>query len=280
MVSLSDWILPTSERPKSFGAWPGATAAGAGLIVVIAILAFLTMMKHRDDSRPNRRCGAAHILLWFAPLYLVFILASMTWFDASTQLDFRFFCPLYVAMMPLIASAFFVLLSAIQARAPHTLRRILLIAGLLVVFESSRSLVWAVDMRRHGLGYSTPTWQSSGLIALARKLPDDALIYSNAPDALYLLADRLAKPIPKLVQPGSREDTGTAEQMLQLMQHDLKVHRGYVLYFSIIDRDYFVAENRLLHGFKARKIYSGSDGAAFVEKPATISATQPAASGR
>jgi hypothetical protein len=278
MISLSDWILPTSERPKSFGAWPGVTAAGAGLMVIIALAAFLTMMKHRDCSHASRRCGTVHLLLWFAPLYLVFVLTSMTWFDASTELDFRILCPLYVAMMPLIATSFFVLASAIHARNPDNLRWILLGGGLLMAFEIARAAVWAVDMRPHGLGYSTPAWQNSGLIALARKLPGDALIYSNAPDALYLLAGRLAKPIPKLVQPGSREDTGTSAQMLKLMQHDLKVHLGYVLYFSSIDRNYFVAEDRLRQAFKAKRIYSGSDGTGFMEKPPTVSAPSPGAS--
>ena len=133
-------------------------------------------------------------------------------------------------------------------------------------------------MRRHGLGYSASPWRNSALIELARKLPDDVLIYSNAPDALYLLTGRLAKPIPKLVQPGSREDTGTSAQMLKLMHHDLKVHLGYVLYFSSIDRNYFVAEDRLRQGFKAKRIYSGSDGAGFMEKPPTVSAPSPGAS--
>jgi hypothetical protein len=280
VVSLSDWILPTSDWPQTFGASRALCTVGAVVALIIAAAAFLTMMKHRDASRPSKRCGTVHILLWFAPLYLLFILASMTWFDASTELDFRILCPLYVALLPLIAAAFFVRVSRMEAPRWKKLRQLIVgVAVLLVAFECGRSVIWGNAIRRHGLGYSGYVWRRSALMDFVRKLPDDVLIYSNAPDALYLVADRLAKPIPKELLPGSRASAGTSVEMLGLMRHDLQKHHGYVIYFNTVDRDYLVSEERMLHNIRAKQMFAASDGAAFLERlPGAATALAPASS--
>ncbi len=280
VTTLADWALPTSERPEWFAGWSWFPGVGAALVSLLAVAVFIAMLRYRKTLSAGRRSGTIHLLLWFAPLYSAFLLVSMTWLDAATELDFRILSPLYIGVMVLAAAAAFALVPAVERRWGRTMRRVVVTLLVLVVtLQSGRTLLWSLAMRWHGIGYYSHPWRHSELLAFARRLPGDTLIYTNAPDAVYLRAGRLAKPIPRILRPGSLTQSRPYRKMLAQMHRDMEENDGVLLFFRSVSRAYLVSERRIQQELHLQLIRTVKDGAAYRVAPAGSrrAGTRPAA---
>jgi hypothetical protein len=107
------------------------------------------------------------------------------------------------------------------------------LAALGLAVEGTR---WTFRHEERGLGYAAPSWTTSPLMARIRDLPPEARLYSNGPDAVYLLARRDASELPRPVDPTSRIPRPTYDAEIALMAAD----RGaFVAFFERIRRPYF-----------------------------------------
>src|SRR3546814_12102551 len=62
---------------------------------------------------------------------------------------------------------------------------------------------------RHGRGYAEMAWRYSPTVAAVRKLPPNAIIFSNGPDAINYLTGRHTRFIPFLFQRRTGRDDPT-----------------------------------------------------------------------
>jgi hypothetical protein len=159
----------------------------------------------QDASRsPARRGGtqAKEVISFTTGLYifayLASIVASMLMFDAATKFRLRILAPVLVSLLILLVAY------GVWLRSK---RRELVIAATLLLLSISiyKQNVTISTWSKHGLGYASFQWYDSQAMAFLGKLPDDVMIYTNEPGAVYLYTGRGCYVLP------DRFDAVTAE---------------------------------------------------------------------
>jgi hypothetical protein len=124
----------------------------------------------------------------FAMAYLLFLVVSVSFFDAAIPMDFRLILPAFLAL----AITVFSLIWSISKIRSQRLIRYSFILFLLLSF--SLNLNSAVLLARYshetGWGYSSREVQQSELLKYLENYPDDLKIYSNGPDVCYSTHDQ------------------------------------------------------------------------------------------
>ena len=147
------------------------------------------------------------------------IVISMVIFDDLVQLDARILAPVFACLV--------ILLSAAAPRAFGRMwqrgrLRVPTVAAIAVVAASLtlRFGVLALTAHSRGVMYSNADWLASATLAHVRELPGDATIFSNAPDAIYMLAGRSTYEIPY---------AGHAEAFAKVLRQTVQTAKGTVV---------------------------------------------------
>lgn len=165
---------------------PPALTAALALASLAAL--FLGSLRachgHACDATPVRVARAA--LLWSSAFSLLLLLAALSFVDADFPFDARLLAP--VAVWAGVAT-----LASRPAR-----RGIVAALGFVAVAATlPRTVALVADLNPHGEGFATATWRESPTLAAARRLPEDARLYSNVREAVAILAGRDALDIPE-----------------------------------------------------------------------------------
>ncbi len=130
--------------------------------------------------------------------YLASIIASMLMFDAATKFKLRILAPVLVSLLILLV------VFGVWMRSKR--REVVIVATLLLLSVSMyKQSITINTWPKHGLGYASFQWYDSKAMAFLRDLPDDVMIYTNEPGAVYLYVGRGAYVLP------DRFDSATAE---------------------------------------------------------------------
>ena len=121
--------------------------------------------------------------------YLASIVASMLMFDAATKFKLRILAPVLVSLLILLV-AFGIWMRS--RRRVVVIVLTLLLLGVSIYKQSITVNNWA----RTEFGYASFQWYDSNAMAFLRKLPDDVMIYTNEPGAVYLYTGRGAYVLP------------------------------------------------------------------------------------
>jgi len=125
--------------------------------------------------------------------YACFLILVLTLVDANMPLDDRILSPLLVAAIVLMAFIFGRALGS--GRSQRWLA--FLILGALVVLLGTRSLAMVREGSTHGIGFARSEWRDSETIARVRDLPQGIPVFSDSPEAIYLLTGRAASRWPR-----------------------------------------------------------------------------------
>jgi hypothetical protein len=172
--TLSSWLLPPTSP---LGLRAGSLLLVTGCLAAAALWGWWSTYRsaeYREDGPGPKKDALrlATILVAFAGVYVLFLLASLTFFDASTRLDNRILSPVFLAMT--MASL------SLVATLPRVGRVAgLVLVGALALSYVGRSLPVLEEMRLNGSGFNSREWQTSETIAWIRTLPADTLLYSN-----------------------------------------------------------------------------------------------------
>src|SRR5205085_11510457 len=186
--SLSRWVLPPSVP------WPVRDQATVALVGVVVAVAAAARRRPRPatDNRPADVFG--RLLAAFAVAYVAVLLVDRVVLDASGRLDLRFLSVLHVL-------AVVGLLPWLHRTLTGRARRVAAVLGLaLLAVNGVHAASWVVDgltdttVDRRGL--TAAAWDHSAVLAAVVALPADVTVYSNAPEAVFLLTRRAASPLP------------------------------------------------------------------------------------
>jgi hypothetical protein len=104
-------------------------------------------------------------------------------------------------------------------------RPLIAIVGIgLAILYTGRAAVLIARAHTQGVIYSNIDWLNSATVADVRALPSDATVFSNAPDAVYILANRSTFEVP---------DVGHADAFLGALRETARAAHGpvAVVYF-------------------------------------------------
>lgn len=229
--TAADWLL----IPQS---WPRRPELALGLIAVAALLVGITLWRMRRVRKTAGKSVSSpaamrRLLLQFVACYGLFLLFSISFVDANTQLDSRILSPVLMAIIPLAVSYGYQLYLGLGNARP--IRRLLAaIPALYLVFMAIHTFGLVRASSTAGIGFNHQRWRKSALIAAAADLPANGVIYSNAPEPLYLLAGLRSVLLPKKFETmGERPNPGYQVD-LQRMQDAMVASNGTVVYFNLV----------------------------------------------
>ena len=177
-------------------------AAGAWITALI-----LRRGATRDGVPENARDGAAegaprrvdfarvrnNVLLPFIVCYAALVAVTVAFLDRSTPLDARILLPLQVPLVVLLVSM------AIDLLAPRRRWHAPAVAALLflVTIGFGRSVALGRELAAGGHGFSARWWAESQTVRHVATLPSWTVLYSNAPEVLYVHLGRHAHLLPR-----------------------------------------------------------------------------------
>ena len=187
---VSTWLFP--ESLAGTVTWVGP-AVLAGLVILAAVAWRRRSSDAGSTKRLQIRCAAVYGLVYFA--FLAVCGAGLYWIPEQRHMS-----PMYPSFMLLIVVAL-----EDVSRSLERLRRGLSAVGLLCVGLCLAWLLWRLPLARRDVvsyihngagGYSQASWQELDLVTWLRQHPPQGKIYSNIPEAIYLLTGTIADATP------------------------------------------------------------------------------------
>jgi hypothetical protein len=250
LVSATGWVAPVGS------------SLAIRCVLVAGWLVGLAWLVRRAWAVPETEAASAKCTLPVAfvvvvPVYSVFVLASISLFDATTPLDDRILAPVFVALVIDAACLAPRLGARLGSRAA-----LWVTAGGLVAMLVLANLYGTVTWLRHGyrneLVYGTRSWARSPTVAAVRKLAP-VPIFTNRTDTTYLLTGRGAEPVPEHFDPfTSRVNRSFAADVVRVRQ---QLRSGaVVVWYDTGNTSLFGSERDVVEELALTPLVRTSDG--------------------
>lgn len=233
--SLANWVLPANV--------PTALAAVGTLVVLVCW--FLI-------ARHNRR-NVSRLLVLFAIVQVAILVIAHTFVDAGVDLEPREFIYMFVALVMAAACS-------IPSRKPFELATWIVVA--LCVLRGG------VDVVSNPVRGFSPNvgeiWVHTPIMAAVRALPPNTIIYSNAPDAIYVLDDRATSSIPERVDFSTLKENPRFDAQLAEIRNTLLNRGGFVVFVrGLSQRSFLPNESTLKRLLSLQIVHNTTDGAIY-----------------
>jgi 4-amino-4-deoxy-L-arabinose transferase-like glycosyltransferase len=194
-----EWLIPTSlpdsiSTLRVLSILKATVTEGTAPYLVIgligaALLAWLIIVSVQLWSRGDQDSVRVPFFSSMAYLfvYLLAIVLSMMFFDASTPFTDRILAPVYIGLLV----GFVMLAVTVWRTQSGPLRALVIIcligASVLSLVNTRQAMA---HLRKNPLGFAA--WRNSETMALIKELPSSTFIYSNEPEGVYILTGRPA----------------------------------------------------------------------------------------
>lgn len=191
---FSEFLIPIEPWRRAIFKQTGILE-GMIFLVLGAVLVWVLVKGWYFLSRPQPvESGKAKEVISFTTglyifAYLASIVASMLMFDAATKFKLRILAPVLVSLLILLV-AFGVWVR--DKRRDVVIVLTVLLLGVSIYKQSNTISTWA----KSGLGYASFQWYDSKAMDFLRELPNDIMIYTNEPGAVYLYTGRGCYVLP------------------------------------------------------------------------------------
>lgn len=238
----------------------------AVLLAVIGPLVWLIVKQGRAifGQLRNAEPSADRLipLIWaiFAAFYVSLLILSVA-IEANLTFDGRYLLPLYVA---LVITGVCAVSSRTAGRSAELLGWILAgLAALILASHATRTAAMTRTNNLAGIGYTSTGWRASPIIGAVKHLPRDAVIFSNAPDALNYLTGRKTSFTPFRFQrrTGREDPANRASDVLKRIRQRLAAGNGYLVFIDRVDwRFYAMPESEVVGALSPPLIQRTVDG--------------------
>lgn len=228
---FSEFVIPIESWRQAILKQTGIIE-GMIILVLGVVLAWVIVTAWRYLSQPQRsRTGkeAREVISFTTAIYifayLASIVASMLMFDAATKFKLRILAPALVSLL--------VLLVAFGIWVRYRRRDVVVVLTILVLSVSIyKQAITVSNWSKSGLGYASFHWYDSQAMDYLNELPQDVMIYTNEPGAVYLYTGRGCYVLP------DRFDSATAlirtnfEEGLAAMQANIDSGKAVLALFD------------------------------------------------
>ncbi|HTT86817.1 MAG TPA: hypothetical protein VMF60_05590, partial [Acidimicrobiales bacterium] len=232
--TVAGWVLP-SNVPLS--------VAVVGAVAVVVVVALLTL---------RSRARAPRLLVGFAVIQVVILEVAITLFDAGVTMDPIQFIPIFTAVVLAVACAL------------QPTRTTMVVVAVVV---AASVVAGSVDVLSNPTRqFAEPRWVHSPIMADVRALPAGSVVYTNAPDAIYLLDHRATSSIPEKVDFSTLKQNLGFDAQLREIEGTLSHRKGFVVYVRGLDRSFLPSEASLRRLLSLHMVRSAPDGAIYTVK--------------
>ena len=171
--------------------------------------------------------------LLFSLSYLLFLIISISFLDASTPVDMRLLSPIFLTLTVGVFSAIWTVSQT--PKKPMVWWCFLLFVALSIAIKTPDAIRFASDIQKNGLGYTSRQWRDSESIAFAMLLAQDVRIYSNGPDILGFMTEKKCLSIPEKTSSRTMRANPHYNEEIEAMCKDIKEKRALLIYFNLIN---------------------------------------------
>ncbi len=220
---FSEFFIPIEPLRREIVKQPGIIEAMILLVLGgVLVWVVVTAWKYLSNPQQERTGKEAREVLSFTTglyifAYLASIIASMLMFDAATKFRLRILAPVLVSLLILLV-VFGIWLRSRRRNVVIVLTVVLL--GISIYKQSITLNTWA----RSELGYASFQWYDSQAMDFLSGLPDDVMIYTNEPGAVYLYTGRGCYVLPDRFDSATAQARANFEKGIAIMHTD--IHNG------------------------------------------------------
>jgi len=157
--------------------------------------------------------------------YLASIVAAMTMFDAATKFKLRILSPVFVCLLILL-----VYLGIWFRNKNRTV--VILLTLVFLSFAFFKQFITVNELSKGGLGYASFQWYDSKAMDYLRELPDDVMIYTNEPGAVYLYTGRGSYVLPDRFDSATAQVRSGFEAGVVTMQSEINAGKAVLALFD------------------------------------------------
>ncbi|HXQ33252.1 MAG TPA: hypothetical protein VN843_04445, partial [Anaerolineales bacterium] len=157
--------------------------------------------------------------------YLASIVAAMTMFDAATKFKLRILSPVFVCLLILLVYL------GIWLRNKNR-GAVILLTFVFLSFAFYKQFITVNELSKGGLGYASFQWYDSKAMAYLRELPDDVMIYTNEPGAVYLYTGRGTYVLPDRFDSATAQIRAGFEEGVIKMQSEINSGKAVLALFD------------------------------------------------
>ena len=237
------------------------------LALILFSLTFVLFKRHSsfDDQRLLKEAllGMRHLIIFILCYMGPLLLTAMI---TSVSLGVRMLSPVYVPLFLLalrLAQEFAALLK--KRFLQPLVNRLLIAIACLLAFGAGAEIAGITVLRavRGAGGYNVAFWRKSETIqSLRRRFDADALYYSNAPDAIYILADLQTR-----MSPTKRAEASADKALTTLKNRWPPSPHANLVWFDRCHRDYLFSVGELQSVAEISLQVRLSDGAIYAVSP-------------
>lgn len=232
LTSFWTWLLPDrwisfyGQNMTLFAVIFYCLLAGGITWLVLEAMRLLRAAAKKQDISPARVTLFAIALIPI--IYIAMTLFSISFYDAATAFEHRILIPIYLSVMLLLLAG----LGRLYQR--KGLEPKLIVAALLLVaawstYAGGKAQVY--QLSRDGLGYANTTLRGSEVIDVIKAMPPDLILYSNEPQLIYLVANRIVYMTPVIFDSIAYEYRDTYQADLATMRGQIAAGQAVLVYF-------------------------------------------------
>lgn len=260
LTTLSSWLLINESFPT--------LGKVAGLLSIPVILAIMILVRHKREDTTYRQTirawldgipGFIKLTGLFVPIYMGFLFVSLSFFDANTPLDNRILSPIFVSLMFLflfILGEFFY--TSRRTRYPEI--ALYGIGAFVMIAYGVSAIHFVSNSYLNGIGFNSVVWRNSTTVAEVNRLPQGILIYSNAPEIVYVHSGRSALSLPRKYETANRRFNAAYDADLALLGDQIEKNHAKIVYFKAVQRASLPSESELIDKLPISVLVQGMDG--------------------
>jgi len=257
ILSMTKWITI-----KNFGIVVSCIIASIFLLVIISLTVF-TMIKKKGQIKSNSTFFIIIILLIFIFLYFVFHISSKVFFEAALKISLeRYLSPLFIAFTILIILLLKNMFNIINKKYLYNI--FLIILTIFCIFYIYNGYIWSIKVYRDGQGYSQEYFIKSEIVQEVKKIPENYVIYTNAPDIIYLFTERVSYMLPFKYNPGLNKPNEHFDKHLKKLEEELAKNKSIIVFFSAKTRSYLISKEELIEKFNLKLFIQKQDGEIYI----------------
>ena len=255
--SLSIMLLP-SPAPTVLRFILLAVAVGA---MIWAALAYgRRWFQAAAAKQPLRWATVPVVCGLFILTYAGFIILTV-YIQASLPLNGRILLPFYVATV--IVATVVVARQSIVTLPPAMRVGAVALVILVLLSHGARTTVATTRAFADGIGYADRAWSISPVLRAVDSLPEQALIFSNAPDVISFRLGRDAEYLPRRVNHLTlvEDPDNPFRAQMDALRESMEQGKGYVVFLDRVGwRFYLASEQQLVSELSLVKVADAEDG--------------------
>ena len=225
-------------------------------LVFVISAAFAWRQIRRHCKTDCRAPYLAIILLVFSVVYVVFLMVSLSFFDASTRISNRILSPLFLAFVLIVLLTMSYSVDKVgQFIIPAVFLVILIIGPLPYMLQQTNQML--TNIQRSGSGFTSQAWMTSPLIQWIRDSDSELVIITNQAMAVNFLTDIPAHQIPERFDPVKEEVRPDYMQQMQSIRMLLTEPQSFMVLFERRDLS-MPTDADLVEGLEL--IFTATDG--------------------